>query len=162
MAFALSLLRVIGGVLFFGCSAPLPPAPRPAPKDHSFALALEARPCVAGWNTVSAAAFVGHEGNVLRYVTPADGELEVRLLESDGSSRPVELRWLAVDHQNAKPALSNLPWNLQLRFESSRAGTCPVRIEFRPAASAAAELGPALTTVVLQAPPPPPGAAAPP
>jgi hypothetical protein len=123
---------------------------------RSFGFSFDAHPCVAGSNTVSAAVFVASGRDVVRYLTPADGELGVRLLEQDGASRPVEVRWLAVPDESVNLKLPKVRWNLELRFESSRAGACPVRIEFQPApAAATAGLGPALTTVVLQEPPPP-------
>jgi hypothetical protein len=160
MGLVVRLPPVFAGFLVLaGCSAPVPQASTPATPTRSFGLALESHPCVAGSNTVSAAAFVASGGgNHVRYLTPRDGQLRVRLLERDGSSRPVEVRWLVVSDEKVNQELAKLRWNIQLRFESSRMGACPVRIEFQPApAGASAGLRPALTTVVLQAPPLPPG-----
>ena len=150
-------LVVLGGFLgLASCSAVVPKSSTPATPTRSLGLAVEPGPCVAGSNTVSAAAFVDQGGRVVRYVTPADGELRVWLLHEDGSARPIELRWLDAPDENANLTLANVRWNLQMRFDSAKAGACPVRVEFQPApAGVTAGLGPALATVVLQDSPPP-------
>src|SRR6478752_4513129 len=77
-----------------GCSAAEAPAAQPTSGELALGLALDAHPCVAGSNIVRAAVFIDDHGNVVRYATPADGQLRVELLQKNGARSPAEVRWL--------------------------------------------------------------------
>jgi hypothetical protein len=139
-----------------GCSASAPDATTPRMPTRSLGLALEAGPCVAGVNVVSATALASGPGDDSRYLVPADGSLRLALVLDGAPPRPVRLEWLDVPDVPAQP-LPGPPWNLKLEFESPVAGECPIRVDFEPSPQAASRgLGPATTTVVLKDAPPPP------
>ena len=155
-----SVARAVTPVLILialvGCAGAPPPASPPTSRALTLGLAFDPHPCVAGSNTVRAAVFVANGGNAVRYATPADGQLRVGLLRTDGSLSSAKVRWLDMPTQRQQVTLTSVTWNADIRFESPESGACAIRIEFQPSDAAADEgLGPALTTVMLSGPPRP-------
>jgi len=140
------------------CSASAPPEPAlAATPTRSLGLAFQPGPCVAGANVVLASAFEHGPPQPLRYLEPTDGDLKFALLV-DRRPSLVAFRWLAVPDATNGARLPGPPWNLELSFNSSAAGACPIHVEFSPSLQALSTgLGKAETTVLLKdAPPPPP------
>ena len=159
MGSARSGLAVVTFVLgSTACARTMQPlSAEPTNVSRTFGFAFDPRPCRAGTNTISAAVFIAGEGNKVRYMTPADGHFNAALLEEDGSTSPVEVRWLTAPSEHVNLTPPAIAWNAELYFESMRTGACPVRIEIQPSKEARKQgLVPAVTTILLQALPAPP------
>jgi len=151
--FVFAAVASVGGLV--ACAATAPDPTTAQVPSRSLGLALKPGPCVAGGNVVSASAFVA--GADARYLEPSDGELRLTLVLDGAQPRPVTLHWLDVSRAPMDAQLLDLQWNLELQFDSPRAGECPLRVEFEPSRESAARgLGRAVTTVVLKDAPAPP------
>jgi hypothetical protein len=139
------------------CAASAPEAVVPEEPKRYLGLAYKPGPCVAGANVVPAAVSVLGPNQTERGLEPTDGELQFALVRADRTESPIDFRWLEVPEAAARTPLPALPWNLELSFNSAQAGTCLIRVQFRPSAQAVSmgmvEGG---TTLVLTEPPPPP------
>lgn len=146
-----------GLALLVGCSSSTPDPLGPATATRGLGLALEPGPCVQGKNVVHAAVFVAGIDGKPAHLQPTDGQVRFELV-ADERLAPVRVTWLAAADPVNAAATPSGAWNLELTFDSPRAGPCPLRAAFEPSAEGVGQgLGPASTTILLkEAPPPPP------
>lgn len=146
-----------GMALLVGCSSSTPDPVRPAMVTRTLGLALEPGPCAQGKNVVHASVFGAGTDGRTTCLQPTDGQFRFELVTDEQQPVPVRVTWLAVSDPRNAAATPAGAWNLELTFDSPRAGECPLRVSFEPSSGAAEQgLGPALTTLVLKEAPPPP------
>src|SRR4051812_13317170 len=153
------LLVIVGLSPALACSAAAPEPVHPQWPGGSLMMAFKPGSCVAGANTLPVSMSVFGPQQRLRYLEPTDGKLQFALVMADRSQSPIGFRWLPVPElgeRTTQALLASPPvWNLELSFNSDRAGECLIHFEFQPTTEAGAKgVKMAETTILMTEPPP--------